>query len=69
MSYMKENNLTASLFYIGSNVLNWPYEAQQGREDGHELCSHTWSHHYMTSFDDEGAFAELYYSIQVGVQM
>ena len=64
--FLQENKLTATMFYIGSNVMNWPYQAQRGRDDGHQLCVHTWSHHYMTSFDDEGAFAELYYSIQVG---
>ncbi|TIB60638.1 hypothetical protein E3P77_04114 [Wallemia ichthyophaga] len=63
-NFLSDNDLTATMFYIGSNVMNWPHEAQRGREDGHELCVHTWSHHYMTSFDDEGAFAELYYSIQ-----
>lgn len=48
--------------------MNWPYQAQRGVEDGHQICLHTWSHHYMTSFDDEGAFAELYYPIKVSLR-
>ncbi|TIC41241.1 glycoside hydrolase/deacetylase [Wallemia mellicola] len=68
-NFLQENKLTATMFYIGSNVMNWPYQAQRGRDDGHQLCVHTWSHHYMTSFDDEGAFAELYYSIQAVKQV
>ena len=66
-NFLSDNDLTATMFYIGSNVMNWPYQAQRGVEDGHQICLHTWSHHYMTSFDDEGAFAELYYPIKVGV--
>ena len=27
------------MFYIGSNVMDWPYEAQRGLADGHEICA------------------------------
>lgn len=27
------------MFYIGSNVLDWPLEAQRGLTDGHEMCA------------------------------
>ncbi|GAA5935124.1 uncharacterized protein JCM15063_003155 [Sporobolomyces koalae] len=60
--YLQTINQKATLFYIGSNVLDWPLEAQRGLADGHEICSHTWSHPYMTSMTNEQAFAELYYS-------
>ena len=26
------------MFYIGSNVLDWPLEAQRALADGHEIC-------------------------------
>lgn len=26
---------------IGSNVVDWPLEAQRGLADGHEICGHT----------------------------
>lgn len=26
------------MFYIGSNVVDWPLEAQRGLADGHEMC-------------------------------
>lgn len=26
------------MFYIGSNVMDWPLEAQRGLADGHEIC-------------------------------
>jgi len=52
------------MFYIGSNVVDWPLEAQRGLADGHELCVHTWSHRYMTSLTNEEVFAEFYYTLQ-----
>ncbi|GAA5835058.1 hypothetical protein JCM11251_000150 [Rhodosporidiobolus azoricus] len=60
--YLQSIEQKATLFYIGSNVLDWPLEAQRGLADGHEICAHTWSHHYMTSLTNEQAFAELYFS-------
>lgn len=60
----KDNNQKASLMYIGSNVLDWPLEAQRGIVDGHHICAHTWSHHYMTALTTDQAFAELWYTIK-----
>ncbi|KZP03450.1 carbohydrate esterase family 4 protein [Athelia psychrophila] len=60
--FLKELNQTATVFYIGSNVQNWPLEAQRAIADGHEICAHTWIHPYMTAVDSEGTFAELYYA-------
>ncbi|GAA6029169.1 hypothetical protein JCM8097_001634 [Rhodosporidiobolus ruineniae] len=60
--FLQEQNQKATMFYIGSNVLDWPLEAQRGLADGHEICSHTWSHRYMTSLSNEQVFAELYYA-------
>ncbi|KAM0786973.1 hypothetical protein ACM66B_002391 [Microbotryomycetes sp. NB124-2] len=60
--FLQEQNQKADLFYIGSNVLDWPLEAQRGLADGHVLHAHTWSHHYMTGLTNEQAFAELYFS-------
>jgi len=62
--YLAEQNQKATMFFIGSNVLDWPYEAMRALDEGHEICAHTWSHHYMTGFTSEDAFAELYYSVK-----
>ncbi|KAH9979332.1 chitin deacetylase [Lactifluus volemus] len=62
--YLASQNQKATMFYIGSNVLDWPLEAQRALADGHEICAHTWSHRYMTAFASQDAFAELWYSIQ-----
>lgn len=60
--FLQQKNQKATMFYIGSNVLDWPLEAQRGIVDGHHICVHTWSHQYMTAFPNEQVFAELYYT-------
>ncbi|KAL0063983.1 hypothetical protein AAF712_009051 [Marasmius tenuissimus] len=59
--FLQQNNQKATMFYIGSNVLNWPLQAKRGVSDGHEICVHTWSHRHMTTLSSEDAFAELWY--------
>ncbi|WFD40789.1 uncharacterized protein MJAP1_003778 [Malassezia japonica] len=63
--FLSQNKLKATMFYIGSNVVNWPYQAQRGLVDGHDICVHTWSHRYMTTLSNEQVFAELYYTARV----
>jgi len=62
--YLSSQNQKATMFFIGSSVMNWPLEAQRALADGHQICGHSWSHRYMTAFSSEDAFAELWYSIQ-----
>lgn len=59
--FLKDKKQKATMFYIGSNVMDWPLQAQRGIADGHHFCTHTWSHPYMTRLTDEQVFAELYY--------
>ncbi|KIK04456.1 carbohydrate esterase family 4 protein [Laccaria amethystina LaAM-08-1] len=63
--YLTSQQQKATMYYIGSNVLDWPLEAQRAITDGHEVCVHTWSHRYMTAFSSPDAFAELYYTIKL----
>lgn len=60
--FLQQNKQKATLFYIGSNVMDWPLEAQRGIVDGHHVCVHTWSHQYMTQLTNDQVFAELYYT-------
>ncbi|KAJ7151805.1 carbohydrate esterase family 4 protein [Mycena crocata] len=62
--YLTQQNQKATMFFVGSNVIDWPLQAQRAVDDGHEICVHTWSHRPMTTFTNEGAFAELWYTIQ-----
>lgn len=63
--FLFKNKQKASLFYIGSNVMDWPAQGQRGVADGHHICVHTWSHPYLTQLNDSQVFAELYYTGKV----
>lgn len=63
--FLRQSNQKATLFYIGSNVIDWPLEAQRGLADDHEICGHTWSHPYMTGLTNEQVFAELYFTKKI----
>jgi peptidoglycan/xylan/chitin deacetylase (PgdA/CDA1 family) len=60
--FLKANNQKATMFYIGSNVADWPEQAQRGLADGHQICVHTWSHPYMTTLTNQEVLGELYYT-------
>ncbi|KAG7090195.1 hypothetical protein E1B28_011799 [Marasmius oreades] len=36
--FLQQQDQKATMFFIGSNVMNWPLEAQRGVADGHEIC-------------------------------
>ena len=40
-NYVQQQDLKATVFYIGSNVMNNPLQAQRGLADGHDICVHT----------------------------
>ncbi|CAD6970229.1 unnamed protein product [Tilletia controversa] len=65
MDFLEQNKQKASLYYIGSNVLDWPLQAQRGLADGHAICAHTWSHRPMTTLQSENVFAELWYTVKI----
>lgn len=60
--YLQDQKLKATMFYIGSNVLDWPYGAMRGVVDGHHIAAHTWSHHYTTTLTNQEVLAEFYYT-------
>lgn len=55
-------NVIVAMFYIGSNVVDWPYGAMRGMKDGHHIADHTWSHQMMTTLNNQEVLAELYYT-------
>ncbi|KAF9953965.1 hypothetical protein BGZ72_005003 [Mortierella alpina] len=59
------NNQKADLFYIGSKIVGAPVAAQRGLNDGHTICSHTWSHPAMTRLTNDQIVAEFYYSLKI----
>lgn len=37
--FLSSQNQKATFFYIGSNVMDWPLQAQRAIADGHEICA------------------------------
>ncbi|KAF9201262.1 hypothetical protein BGZ49_008475 [Haplosporangium sp. Z 27] len=62
---LNHNEQKANLMYIGSNILGAPDAAQRGLNDGHVICSHTWSHPSMTQLTNAEVVAEFYYSLRM----
>ncbi|KAF9171824.1 hypothetical protein BGX21_001764 [Mortierella sp. AD011] len=62
---LNHNNQKADLFYIGSKIMGAPAAAQRGLNDGHVICSHTWSHPSMTTLTNAEVVAEFYYSLRM----
>ncbi|CAG8822607.1 25933_t:CDS:2, partial [Racocetra persica] len=63
--FLSQNKQKASMFFIGSNVADWPYEAKRAFADNHHISVHTWSHPYMTTLTNDQVLAELYYTKKV----
>ncbi|KAG0042904.1 chitin deacetylase [Gryganskiella cystojenkinii] len=59
---LDKTNQKATLFYIGSNVIqNWQ-AARRACGAGHQIAVHTWSHHPSTSLTNEQFVAEVKYT-------
>lgn len=65
LDFLDQNKQKATFFLIGANILNNPDAAQDIFNRGHEVCGHTWSHHYSTSLSDASVFAEIYYTKKI----
>ncbi|KAJ1308486.1 hypothetical protein OPQ81_004190 [Rhizoctonia solani] len=63
--FLKQNNVKATHFYIGQNVLQNYQLAQKAFENGDDLAVHTWTHPYMTTLSNEVVAAELGWTMQI----
>ncbi|KAI9304059.1 hypothetical protein BJ944DRAFT_267410 [Cunninghamella echinulata] len=57
--YLKQNNIKATFFVIGGNVIQYPDLLKRLHDEGHEIGIHTWSHQLLTSQTNEQIIAEL----------
>ncbi|KAI8093849.1 uncharacterized protein BX664DRAFT_330734 [Halteromyces radiatus] len=57
--YLKQNNIKATFFVIGGQVIQYPDLLKRLHDDGHEIGIHTWSHQLLTSQTNEQIIAEL----------
>ena len=59
LDYLKEHNVSATLFPMGSSVDHAPDIWNRAVEEGHELGNHTYSHAYLTNLNEEQIRSEL----------
>lgn len=59
LDYLKEHNVRATLFPMGSWVEREPEAWQRAVDEGHELGNHTYSHAFLTTISHEQVREEL----------
>ncbi|KAJ1547835.1 chitin deacetylase, partial [Nowakowskiella sp. JEL0078] len=55
-------NLKATFFVVGTNILQYPQELIAHDQAGHQIASHTFTHHPLTSLTNEQIVAEIKYT-------
>jgi len=60
--YLDSIHQKATLFYIGSNLMQFPTDAIRACGDGHQIAVHTWSHNPSTTLTNEQFVAEVKYT-------
>jgi peptidoglycan/xylan/chitin deacetylase (PgdA/CDA1 family) len=59
LTFLAEKDLSATLFIVGSRVIEYPATLINEYMAGHEICVHTWSHPHLTALSNEQIVAEL----------
>ncbi|KAG0354514.1 chitin deacetylase [Podila minutissima] len=59
LATLKANNVKATFFVMGSNVVRNAPILKQEYDEGHHIASHTWSHFPLTSLSNEQIVAEV----------
>lgn len=59
LNYLDEHKLKSTFFVVGSRVISFPDILQTQYMTGHQIASHTWSHHQLTQMTNEQIIAEL----------
>ncbi|RKP14211.1 hypothetical protein BJ684DRAFT_8942 [Piptocephalis cylindrospora] len=59
LDFLKQKNLKATFFVVGSRAITNPKILRRAYEEGHHIAGHTWSHTALTSQTNEQIIAEL----------
>ncbi|KAF9905077.1 chitin deacetylase [Linnemannia zychae] len=59
LNFLDEQQVKATFFLIGANVVQHPEMVVREATAGHHLASHTWSHHALTTLTNEQIVAEI----------
>lgn len=63
--FLDEHNQTATHFWVGANVRDYPNLALQAWKRGDHLAVHTWSHAHLTTLSDLEILGELGWTMQI----
>ncbi|KAA1112743.1 hypothetical protein PGT21_008094 [Puccinia graminis f. sp. tritici] len=63
--FLDQQDETATHFWVGSNVRDYPELALQAWKRGDHLAVHTWSHAHLTTLSDFEILGELGWTIQI----
>ncbi|KAI8905415.1 hypothetical protein EDD86DRAFT_229137 [Gorgonomyces haynaldii] len=66
---LDQQNIKATFFVVGSNVIQHPEVVKQHYDSGHQIALHTWTHHPMTSLTNEQIVAEIKYNEAIVYQI
>jgi peptidoglycan/xylan/chitin deacetylase (PgdA/CDA1 family) len=64
IQFLKANNIKATFFLVGANMVQYPAIVRELHEAGFELGVHTWSHQPLTKFSNEVVQAELMWTLK-----
>ncbi|KAF9577949.1 chitin deacetylase [Lunasporangiospora selenospora] len=59
MTHLKEKDVSATFFIVGSRVLEHPEILKEQIEQGHHIAMHTWSHAGLTTLTNHQIVAEV----------
>ncbi len=59
LDVLKEENIRATFFVLGSQVQYFPQIAKRIYQEGHEIANHSYTHPALTQLSDEGVKKEL----------
>ncbi|MCB1087863.1 MAG: polysaccharide deacetylase family protein [Verrucomicrobiae bacterium] len=59
LDMMKQRNIRATFFVVGSNARRYPHILRRMIAEGHEIANHTDSHAYLTKLSPDGIRREL----------
>jgi len=63
--FLDEHDQTATHFWVGANVRDYPELALQAWKRGDHLAVHTWTHAHLTTLSDLEILGELGWTIQI----
>jgi peptidoglycan/xylan/chitin deacetylase (PgdA/CDA1 family) len=62
LTALKDANVKATFFMVGSNAMQFPSVLNDAHTAGHQIAAHTWTHHPLTALSNAQIVAEFKYT-------